>query len=149
VVGAGESQACAAAAKDRVEVLEQEAETTATEHQQAVDAAADTLKAAQEAATQQLQEAQEAAAAQLQQANEQREAEIGKVQAELAAVKVPADAAASLERVPGRAYSCVLVSALLCILCCRLNVHATCHCECSRTPAALLLHVMCAGCRGG
>jgi uncharacterized coiled-coil protein SlyX len=90
-VGAGESQACAAAAKERIEVLEQEAETAATEHQQAVDAAAETFKAAQEAAAQQLQEAQEAATAQLQQANDQREAEISKVQAELAAVKVRCD----------------------------------------------------------
>jgi hypothetical protein len=87
-VAAGESQACAAAAKDRIEVLEQEAETAATEHLQAVDAAAEALKAAQEAAAQQLQEAQEAATVQLQQANDQREADISKVQAELAAVKV-------------------------------------------------------------
>lgn len=71
-------------------MLEQEAETTAAEHQQAVDAATDAFKAAQEAAAQQLQEAQAAAAGQLQQAGEQREAEIAKVQVELAAVKVSA-----------------------------------------------------------
>lgn len=88
---AGESQACAAAAKERIEVLEQEAESTAAEHQQAADAAEAALKAAQEAAAQQLQEAQEAAAGQLQQASEQREAEVSKVQAELAAVKVSMD----------------------------------------------------------
>lgn len=85
---AGESQACAAAAKERIEVLEQEAEAAAAEHQQALEAAAQQLKEAHELAAQQLKEAQEVAASQLQATNDQHESAINKVQAELSAVKV-------------------------------------------------------------
>lgn len=84
----GESQACATAAKERIDILEQEAETSATEHQQALDAAAQALKAALEGAAKELLEAQEAAAAEAKLAAEQHDWTVNKVQAELAAVKV-------------------------------------------------------------
>lgn len=85
---AGESQACAAAAKERIEVLEQEAEQAAAEQQAAAEAAAQALTEAQASAAKDLQAAQEAAAAELQQAQEQQEGERKKLQAELEAVRV-------------------------------------------------------------
>lgn len=88
VVIAGESQACAAAAKERIEVLEQEAEQAATEQQAAAEAAAQALVVAKSDAAKELQAAQEAAAAELQQVQEQQETERKKLQAELEAVKV-------------------------------------------------------------
>lgn len=83
-----ESQACAVAAKERIEVLEQEAETAMTEHQQALDKAAEEIKQAQDDAEKQLQKAGEAAAEHVQQLIEQHSVALGKVNAELAAVKV-------------------------------------------------------------
>jgi hypothetical protein len=88
VFTAGESQACAAAAKERIEVLEQEAEQAATEQQAAADAAAQALEDAKSVAATELQAAQDAVAAELQQAQEQQETERRKLQAELEAVKV-------------------------------------------------------------
>ena len=85
---AGESQACAAAAKERIEVLEQEAEQAAADQQAAASAAAQALADTQAEAAKELQAAQDAAAAQLQQAQEQHEAERKKLLAELEAVKV-------------------------------------------------------------
>lgn len=99
-VHAGESQACATAAKDRIEALEQEAEAATTEHQQALEAATQALREAQEAAMKQLQEAQDAASAQAQQVADAHVAEVAKVQAELNAVKVR-----SIHRSPGPAYA--------------------------------------------
>lgn len=85
---AGESQACAAAAKERIEVLEQEAEQAAAEQQEAAEVAAQALTEAQASAAKDLQAAQGAAAAELQQTQEQQEGERKKLQAELEAVKV-------------------------------------------------------------
>jgi hypothetical protein len=132
---AGESQACAAAAKDRIEVLEQEAESTAAEHQQAGEAAAAALKAAQEAAAQQLQEAQEAAAGQLQQASEQREAEVSKVQAELAAVKVSRHSCST---------TAIRFVTWRCLCCCALSSGRAQRCSAtSQVPPCYLFHCCC------
>lgn len=85
---AGESQACALAAKERIDILEQETEAAAAEHQQALEAAAQTLKDAQEAAAKELLKAQEAAAAEAKLVAAQHEVAVKRVQAELDAVKV-------------------------------------------------------------
>lgn len=87
-VAAGESQACAAAAKERIEVLEQEAEQAATEQQAAAEAAAQALETAKADAAKELQAAQAAAATQLQQVQEQQEGDMKKLKAELEAVQV-------------------------------------------------------------
>lgn len=98
-VPVGESQACAAAAKERIEVLEQEAEQAATEQQAAADAATQALEEAKSVAATELQTAQEAAAAELRAAQEQQETDRKKLQAELEAVKVRSHTQAASQRV--------------------------------------------------
>jgi hypothetical protein len=84
----GESQACATAAKERIEVLEQEGEAATAEHETAIQQAAQELQAAQDKASKQLEAVQADAAVQLQLAQERQEADISRVQAELEAIKV-------------------------------------------------------------
>lgn len=84
----GDSQACASAAKERIELLESEAETAAAEAQAAAEAAEQALAAAKEAAAVELAAAQAAAAEALAAAAEQAAADAHKLQAELDAVKV-------------------------------------------------------------
>jgi hypothetical protein len=62
---AAESQACATAARENIEALEQAAEATATEHTAALAAAAEELAAAREVAAAALQAVQEARAAEV------------------------------------------------------------------------------------